>query len=220
MGESSILVLGGALQRWVHGLAGTFLKSPELKARISPWKKLHLLYGFFFVCKVVALVSRGLKTELCPLKQGPSIAADPCHPMCHSLAVVTVVLPSPARVGVMEYGWVIMCSGVVSYGYNSAPLIRVKSIRTVVPTVTEVEYGSDRGDYEYMRIANAKIMIILYIIVAEKTTGGPMGVIIGALDHHPNVETMRINVNLLRTATTCSAAPHPLKGFLQTTEAQ
>uniref|UniRef100_J3M4R7 Cytochrome P450 n=2 Tax=Oryza brachyantha TaxID=4533 RepID=J3M4R7_ORYBR len=35
MGESSILVLGGALQRRVHGLAGAFLKSPELKARVT-----------------------------------------------------------------------------------------------------------------------------------------------------------------------------------------
>uniref|UniRef100_A0A0D9WDQ5 Cytochrome P450 90D2 n=1 Tax=Leersia perrieri TaxID=77586 RepID=A0A0D9WDQ5_9ORYZ len=35
MGDSSILVLGGALQRRVHGLAGAFLKSPELKARVT-----------------------------------------------------------------------------------------------------------------------------------------------------------------------------------------
>ncbi|EAY96882.1 hypothetical protein OsI_18805 [Oryza sativa Indica Group] len=35
MGESSILVLGGALQRRVHGLAGAFFKSPELKARVT-----------------------------------------------------------------------------------------------------------------------------------------------------------------------------------------
>ncbi|CAN6354036.1 unnamed protein product [Urochloa humidicola] len=35
MGESSILVLGGALQRRVHGLAGAFFKSPQLKARVT-----------------------------------------------------------------------------------------------------------------------------------------------------------------------------------------
>lgn len=35
MGESSILVLGGGLQRRVHGLAGAFFKSPQLKARLT-----------------------------------------------------------------------------------------------------------------------------------------------------------------------------------------
>ncbi|RCV16142.1 hypothetical protein SETIT_3G114000v2 [Setaria italica] len=35
MGQSSILVLGGALQRRLHGLAGAFLKSPQLKARVT-----------------------------------------------------------------------------------------------------------------------------------------------------------------------------------------
>ncbi|TVU17053.1 hypothetical protein EJB05_33064, partial [Eragrostis curvula] len=35
MGESSILVLGGGLQRRVHGLAGAFFKSPQLRARIT-----------------------------------------------------------------------------------------------------------------------------------------------------------------------------------------
>ncbi|PAN17657.1 hypothetical protein PAHAL_3G147100 [Panicum hallii] len=35
MGRSSILVLGGGLQRRVHGLAGAFFKSPHLKARVT-----------------------------------------------------------------------------------------------------------------------------------------------------------------------------------------
>jgi steroid 3-oxidase len=35
MGESSILVLGGGLQRRVHGLSGAFFKSPQLKARVT-----------------------------------------------------------------------------------------------------------------------------------------------------------------------------------------
>jgi hypothetical protein len=35
MGESSILVLGGGLQRRVHGLSGAFFKSPQLKARLT-----------------------------------------------------------------------------------------------------------------------------------------------------------------------------------------
>ncbi|XP_062179584.1 cytochrome P450 90D2-like [Phragmites australis] len=35
MGESSILVLGGGLQRRVHGLAGAFFKSPQLKAQVT-----------------------------------------------------------------------------------------------------------------------------------------------------------------------------------------
>ncbi|KAL6865192.1 hypothetical protein ACP4OV_016343 [Aristida adscensionis] len=35
MGESSILVLGGALQRRVHGLAGAFFKSPHLKTQVT-----------------------------------------------------------------------------------------------------------------------------------------------------------------------------------------
>ncbi|KAL6619890.1 hypothetical protein ACP70R_035029 [Stipagrostis hirtigluma subsp. patula] len=35
MGQSSILVLGGALQRRVHGLAGAFFKSPQLKAQVT-----------------------------------------------------------------------------------------------------------------------------------------------------------------------------------------
>ncbi|GJN35811.1 hypothetical protein PR202_gb24618 [Eleusine coracana subsp. coracana] len=35
MGESSILVLGGGLQRRVHGLAGAFFKSPQLKAKVT-----------------------------------------------------------------------------------------------------------------------------------------------------------------------------------------
>ncbi|OEL28580.1 Cytochrome P450 90D2 [Dichanthelium oligosanthes] len=35
MGDSSILVLGGGLQRRVHGLAGAFFKSPHLKARVT-----------------------------------------------------------------------------------------------------------------------------------------------------------------------------------------
>jgi hypothetical protein len=35
MGESSILVLGGALQRRVHGLAGAFFKSPQLRERLT-----------------------------------------------------------------------------------------------------------------------------------------------------------------------------------------
>ena len=35
MGQSSILVLGGGLQRRVHGLAGAFFKSPQLKAQVT-----------------------------------------------------------------------------------------------------------------------------------------------------------------------------------------
>jgi steroid 3-oxidase len=35
MGTSSILVLGGGLQRRVHGLSGAFFKSPQLKARLT-----------------------------------------------------------------------------------------------------------------------------------------------------------------------------------------
>uniref|UniRef100_A0ACD5U7F7 Uncharacterized protein n=1 Tax=Avena sativa TaxID=4498 RepID=A0ACD5U7F7_AVESA len=35
MGESSILVLGGGLQRRVHGLSGAFFKSPRLKERVT-----------------------------------------------------------------------------------------------------------------------------------------------------------------------------------------
>jgi steroid 3-oxidase len=35
MGQSSILVLGGALQRRLHGLAGAFFKSPQLKERVT-----------------------------------------------------------------------------------------------------------------------------------------------------------------------------------------
>jgi hypothetical protein len=35
MGKDSILVLSSALQRRVHGLAGAFFKSPQLKARVT-----------------------------------------------------------------------------------------------------------------------------------------------------------------------------------------
>ena len=35
MGQSSILVLGGGLQRRVHGLAGAFFKLPQLKAQVT-----------------------------------------------------------------------------------------------------------------------------------------------------------------------------------------
>ncbi|KAG8084836.1 hypothetical protein GUJ93_ZPchr0010g10008 [Zizania palustris] len=42
MGESSILVLNGVLQRRVHGLAGAFLKSAELKARVTADMQIHV----------------------------------------------------------------------------------------------------------------------------------------------------------------------------------
>ncbi|KAF8724980.1 hypothetical protein HU200_020703 [Digitaria exilis] len=42
MGESSILVLGGGLQRRVHGLAGAFFKSPHLKARLTAAMRLRV----------------------------------------------------------------------------------------------------------------------------------------------------------------------------------
>lgn len=35
MGESSILLINGYLQRRIHGLIGSFLKSPHLKAQIT-----------------------------------------------------------------------------------------------------------------------------------------------------------------------------------------
>lgn len=35
MGESSILLINGYLQRRIHGLIGSFLKSPNLKAQIT-----------------------------------------------------------------------------------------------------------------------------------------------------------------------------------------
>lgn len=35
MGESSILLISGSLQRRVHGLIGSFFKSPQLKAQIT-----------------------------------------------------------------------------------------------------------------------------------------------------------------------------------------
>ncbi|OEL17093.1 Mannan synthase 1 [Dichanthelium oligosanthes] len=44
-------------QRWSCGPANLFRKVlPEIlrSDRVSPWKKLHLLYAFFFVRKVVA----------------------------------------------------------------------------------------------------------------------------------------------------------------------
>ncbi|KAJ4969131.1 hypothetical protein NE237_015832 [Protea cynaroides] len=55
MGKSSILLINGSLQRRVHGLIGSFIKSPQLKARITqdmqsvqesmdPWKDNHLIY--------------------------------------------------------------------------------------------------------------------------------------------------------------------------------
>ncbi|KAL5232588.1 hypothetical protein ABZP36_031364 [Zizania latifolia] len=42
MGESSILVLSGVLQRRVHGLAGAFFKSAELKARVTANMQIHV----------------------------------------------------------------------------------------------------------------------------------------------------------------------------------
>lgn len=35
MGESSILLINGSLQRRVHGLVGAFFKSPQLKAQVT-----------------------------------------------------------------------------------------------------------------------------------------------------------------------------------------
>ncbi|KAJ4950634.1 hypothetical protein NE237_027466 [Protea cynaroides] len=56
MGKSSILLINGSLQRRVHGLIGSFFKSPHLKAQITQdmqkymqesmdtWKDNHLIY--------------------------------------------------------------------------------------------------------------------------------------------------------------------------------